>query len=144
VPEPDASFDAVLSTQVLEHVEDPDLYLGEAFRVLRPGGSIVLSTHGIMYYHRDPEDYWRWTMPGLVRLLERHGFVVEERRGVLGLVATGLQHVQDGTYWFLPRPFRPLFTFVMQAIVTFADRRYSAEDRELNGMVLAVRAVRPV
>src|SRR3954453_20656477 len=46
VPAPDDSFDALLSTQVLEHVDDPALYLAEAHRVLRPGGRMLLSTHG--------------------------------------------------------------------------------------------------
>lgn len=41
---PDESFDTVLSFQVIEHVHDPDRYLSEARRVLRPGGSLVLTT----------------------------------------------------------------------------------------------------
>ena len=51
---PDASADAVLSTQVLEHVGDPSMYLAEAFRVLKPGGLLLLSTHGIWWYHPIP------------------------------------------------------------------------------------------
>src|SRR4051794_6128788 len=43
VPCADESFDAVLSTQVLEHVDDPGLYLSECHRVLRPGGRLLLS-----------------------------------------------------------------------------------------------------
>lgn len=140
VPMPDGSFDLVLSTQVLEHVEDPDLYLRECRRLMRPGGSLVLSTHGIMYYHRDPEDYWRWTMVGLCQLLSRHGLVVREKRGVLGLAAVGLQHFQDGVYWYVPKLLRPVFTLIMQFFIKRVDRRYSAQAREDNGMVIAVRA----
>ncbi|MBW8792225.1 MAG: methyltransferase domain-containing protein [Streptomyces sp.] len=142
VPLPDHSCDVVLSTQVLEHVEDPDLYVAECARLLNDTGSLVLSTHGIMYYHRDPEDYWRWTMAGLTRLLSRHGLDVVERRGVLGLPATGLQLFQDGLYHSLPRPARPLFALLMQLLVKVADRRSTAQAREENGMVIAVRAVR--
>src|SRR3954452_20960562 len=40
VPCPDDSFDAVLSTQVLEHVVDPSVYLTECFRALKPGGRL--------------------------------------------------------------------------------------------------------
>ena len=65
LPVADASFDAILSTQVLEHVEDPVLYLAECSRVLRPGGRMLLSTHGIFVYHPDPVDLWRWTCEGL-------------------------------------------------------------------------------
>jgi SAM-dependent methyltransferase len=41
-PAPDASFDGVLSTQVLEHVPDPRAYLLEAYRMVKPGGCLVL------------------------------------------------------------------------------------------------------
>src|SRR5262249_6697807 len=39
---PDASFDAAVSTQVIEYVDDVDLALREIRRVLRPGGRLVL------------------------------------------------------------------------------------------------------
>lgn len=44
LPFPDASFDLVVSFQVLEHVPDAPAFLGELKRVLRPEGSIILTT----------------------------------------------------------------------------------------------------
>jgi len=41
IPFPDASFDLVVNNQVMEHVEDLDLVLGEIHRVLRPGGQVL-------------------------------------------------------------------------------------------------------
>ena len=46
VPEKAAVFDLVLSAQVLEHVENPSVYLSECFRLLKPGGNLLLTTHG--------------------------------------------------------------------------------------------------
>jgi ubiquinone/menaquinone biosynthesis C-methylase UbiE len=43
LPFADESFDIVYSLNVLEHTEDPVLTLGEAFRVLKPGGLIYIS-----------------------------------------------------------------------------------------------------
>ncbi len=40
----DASFDLIVSFEVYEHLEEPEVYLSECRRVLRPGGRLVLST----------------------------------------------------------------------------------------------------
>jgi SAM-dependent methyltransferase len=71
---PDTSCDVVLSIQVLEHVRDLDRYFAEARRILRPGGKLLLSTHGTWLFHPHPEDHRRWTMPGLVEEIRRQGF----------------------------------------------------------------------
>jgi SAM-dependent methyltransferase len=84
---PDAAFDLVLSFQVLEHVRDLDTYLSEARRLLRPGGKLLLSTHGTWLYHPHPEDHRRWTREGLVNELQSRGFAIESCRPVVGPLA---------------------------------------------------------
>lgn len=74
--EPEGSFDAVLSSQVLEHVPDPWRYLAECRRVMKPGGEILLSTHGMFHEHGCPHDYHRWTARGLECLFQNAGFEV--------------------------------------------------------------------
>jgi SAM-dependent methyltransferase len=143
LPVADASADAVLSTQVLEHVADPGLYLQECFRVLRPGGRMLLSTHGLMVYHPDPVDLWRWTCAGLRQAVEAHGFRIVRFEGVMGLAATGLQFVQDAVYWRAPRRVRPVIAFVMQALIRLAERFERPQHRELNALVFALVAERP-
>src|SRR6266850_8470425 len=76
IPCVEGSFDCVLSSQVLEHVVDPQQYLKEAWRVLRPSGSLILTTHGIWPYHPDPNDYWRWTIEGLQHEISKVGFQI--------------------------------------------------------------------
>jgi len=143
IPAPDASFDAVLSTQVLEHVGDPQLYLAESFRVLRPQGRMLLSTHGTFSYHPDPVDYWRWTCAGLRRIVAAEGFVVERFEGIVGMGATGLQLFQESIYYRAPRLVRPALATVIQALMALADRLEPAELRDMNGSVFALVARRP-
>jgi SAM-dependent methyltransferase len=83
----DGSADLVLSFQVLEHVRDVGRYLGEARRILRESGWLVLSTHGTWLYHPHPEDHRRWTREGLLAELASHGFETYECVPVLGPLA---------------------------------------------------------
>ena len=73
LPVDDASFDVVLCTQVLEHVEHPGKAVQELHRATAPGGRVLASTHGVQVYHPSPTDYWRWTHTGLAALFEQNG-----------------------------------------------------------------------
>jgi SAM-dependent methyltransferase len=143
VPVADGTFDAVVSTQVLEHVLDPALYLSECARVLRPGGRLLLSTHGIFIYHPDPVDYWRWTSAGLRHVVEAAGLEVVRFEGIIGLLATGIQLVQDAVYWHLPRPLRPLLAGLLQAAAAVADRLEGPRSRNMNAQVFGLVAAKP-
>ena len=143
LPVQDESFDAVISTQVLEHAEDPARHLAECRRVLRPGGRLLLSTHGIMVWHPDPVDHWRWTCSGLRKVVEDAGLRVVQLEGIVGLAATGLQLLQDAIYWRAPAPLRPPLALVFQPLIALADRLEPRASKDMNAMVLAVVARRP-
>ena len=140
VPVADGSVDVVVSTQVLEHVADPALYLAECARVLRPGGRMLLSTHGLMVFHPDPVDYWRWTCDGLRRVVEQAGLRVVRFEGIMGLTATGLQLVQDAWYWRVPRRLRHLVALLLQSLIRVAERLERPESRNMNALVFALVA----
>lgn len=143
LPVDDEAFDAVLSTQVLEHVADPATYLAECRRVLRPGGRLLLSTHGMMVYHPDPVDYWRWTGAGLARVVSEAGLEIVHREGIMGLSAVGLQFAQDSVYHRLPRRLRAPVALVFQTLIALSDRLAPAGGQDGNALVFAIVAQRP-
>lgn len=78
LPFGEATFDAVVSDQVLEHVEgDPRRAVDESFRVLKPGGLLLHTTCFINPIHEGPSDFWRFTPEALKLLVGQQGEIVE-------------------------------------------------------------------
>jgi SAM-dependent methyltransferase len=71
LPIPDASIDTVLSTQVLEHVPEPQEYLEEVGRVLRPHGTFILTCPMAFMLHEEPYDFYRYTEHGIRYMLNK-------------------------------------------------------------------------
>jgi|JI6StandDraft_1071083.scaffolds.fasta_scaffold00181_26 SAM-dependent methyltransferase len=129
---PDASFDVVLSTQVFEHVEDPAAYLRECQRLLKPGGKLVLSTHGTFPDHGAPWDFQRWTPHGLARDLKTAGFEIDiiwrltsGPRAVLQLWELNMERLRcdHGTFGFLFRALRWITRRQRTRFHSWADQR---------------------
>jgi SAM-dependent methyltransferase len=68
------TFDAVLCTQVLEHVEWPRESVSEMFRVLKPGGSLYMTLPMAQGEHQVPYDFFRYTSYGIRSICQGAGF----------------------------------------------------------------------
>lgn len=141
---PDNYADIILSNQVLEHVDSPEGYLQEAIRILKPGGKLLLTTHGYWYYHPTPNDYWRWTSAGLKKIIQQTKFKIESFEGIMGLSASGLQLLQDAFLLKLPKMLHPPFALIMQGLIRLCDRMHSSEQRNRDASLYVVLAQKPV
>ncbi|HWH07273.1 MAG TPA: methyltransferase domain-containing protein [Candidatus Paceibacterota bacterium] len=81
-PIADESYDAVLFINVLEHLYDHRMALREAYRVLRPGGTLHIAVPFMFNVHGSPNDYFRYTKSALTRLLNDSGFAHAEIRAL--------------------------------------------------------------
>src|SRR4051812_38793948 len=73
---PDNKFDCVLCTQVLEHVYEHDRMMKEIHRVLKPGGTIILTVPFAWELHEEPYDFFRYTKHALKELFESSGLQI--------------------------------------------------------------------
>ena len=92
LPFPDGHFDVVVSTEVIEHTVDPSRAIAELTRVLRPGGTLVVTVPNRTWHfavtianalHLRPyEGYENWlSWFTLRREVERNGIAIDELRG---------------------------------------------------------------
>lgn len=106
IPVDNDFFDGVICNAVLEHVEKPDIVMGEISRVLKKGGYLYLCVPFLHPVHLDPTDYQRYTLDGLVKLAEKHGFQVKKAENVhnvyytLGLVIDSWLKSKKGDPWY--------------------------------------------
>ena len=78
MPFADATYSTILCTEVLEHIPDPQKAVDEMYRVLKPGGTLILTTRFLFPVHDAPGDYWRFTPYGLQALFSKWAILEQE------------------------------------------------------------------
>ncbi|NBX83819.1 class I SAM-dependent methyltransferase [bacterium] len=90
LPFKDDSVDAVMNIAVLEHVKEPQAVVKEIYRILKPGGRVLSVVPFVYPFHASPEDYQRYSLPG-IEYLHRDFQLVES--GVCSGPVSGLMCV---------------------------------------------------
>lgn len=70
-------YDCFIGNAVWEHLERPWVASKEVFRILKPGGIFLVSTHQCFPIHGYPSDFFRFSKHALRLLFEDAGFVVD-------------------------------------------------------------------
>lgn len=97
LPFPDASFGAVVSLQVIEHIQTPHEFLSECARVLTPGGLLIMSTPNRLTFSpdgmRNPFHTFEFSPSELHAALARHFASVEVRGTFHGPALRALERI---------------------------------------------------
>ena len=118
---PDASFDLVLCTQVLEHCMNPWTAAREIHRILKPGGHLIASAPHVWFYHPHPTDHWRFTQEGMARLCREAGLEPVTLLAQGGTVLTLGQVLNFLAYGVLGRAGAPFYA-AMNVLAGVGDR----------------------
>lgn len=128
----DKTFDTVLSTELLEHVKNPQKAIDEMKRVLKPNGKLILTTRFIFPLHDTPNDYYRFTKYGLRYLLREWDIVeIEEETDTIGTMAILFQRVaiQCNILNFKPlKVFLHAIAYIIKHFGSIIKEEYGAEN----------------
>lgn len=117
----DASVSSILCTEVLEHLPEPQRAIDEMFRVLQPGGTLLLTTRFLFPIHDAPHDYFRYTKYGLRHLLRRFEILeLKEETDAVGTLAVLLQRLGMQADTLRPGPLRAVWLAAAQAVRPFS------------------------
>lgn len=116
IPMGDHSADLSLCSQVLEHVFDPDRFLADIFRILKPGGQLIITVPFLWDEHEQPYDFSRYSSFGLRHLAAKAGFEVEQAHKTLAdasvLVQLGLAYCFKASRRLVPSLAKPLMAAI--------------------------------
>jgi SAM-dependent methyltransferase len=117
LPLADVCTNAVICTEVLEHVAQPDSVIRESYRILRPGGIFIGSMPFLYRVHADPFDFQRYTAAKFEHMLVQAGFteLVVQPQGFYFTVLAEM--LRDGLNQLKPRLVRwPIALFVVPVL----------------------------
>lgn len=116
IPVENENFDCALCTAVLEHLEEPEIALREAHRVLKPGGYAIYTIPFFWHLHEEPRDFYRYTKHGIKYLFEKAGFELVELKPLSGFWIT---FGTELNYFLSDITRLGLFRFILKPIIAF-------------------------
>ena len=133
IPVRSGSFDSVLCTAVLEHLEEPEQALRECHRVLAKGGVAIYTVPFIWHLHEEPRDFFRFSKYGLRYLFEKADFEILELQALSGFWVTFGQLLVYNHYRHNSGPLRTLrivdaIGLLVQGVAALLDRLDRSEE----------------
>jgi SAM-dependent methyltransferase len=101
----DRSYDSALCFDVLEHVPDPLKAMLEISRILKPGGTLMLSVPHLSRLHEEPNDFFRFTEFAIQYLLKKAGFTKIEiipQGGLFSFLGHQWSTIFVCSFWHVP------------------------------------------
>jgi SAM-dependent methyltransferase len=136
IPVADNSFDMIILTEVLEHLESPEKVLRELRRILKDNGELIASIPFLTSFHVHTGDFQRWTHMKIRTELEHAGFQVEKIDVMGGVIAVVVDlvssHIRHSQSSFTKKVIKNLIQVISPLLLIF-DKRSKYKERITTG-----------
>ena len=142
---PDECADVVISLSVIEHLREPQVFLNESYRILKPGGVMILQAPFQWWVHEAPYDYFRYTPYGFEYMFHKAGFgdvVVEPQSGFFTMWLMKFNYFLLRFYRKKLFPFVPIILsawYINQKIAPVLDRLDRHPELEASGYFVVAK-----
>lgn len=139
LPFEDEYADTVTSFQVMEHLPEPAFFLSECYRILKPGGGLLITVPFMWHVHEAPHDYFRYTRYGLEYLLKKYNFKNIDIQETTGFWQMWILKFNYHTTRFAKGPLKLFWLPVWllgQTITPFIDK-FDAHPQETGSYVIS-------
>ncbi|MFC0773730.1 class I SAM-dependent methyltransferase [Terrimonas alba] len=121
IPFENEKFDAVICTEVLEHVQDFQYLIDEIYRTGKKGADIIVTIPWSARYHYIPYDYFRYTPSSLKTMFKQFSTIKIKNRGT-DLSVIGSKIIVLFFRGFFPRPlwkyiFLPIYLLFLPVLI---------------------------
>jgi SAM-dependent methyltransferase len=137
------SYEVIVCTGLLEHIPDPQRLIDELYRILTPGGRLIISASAIFSFHEGPNNFFHFTPYGFQVLFKQwSGF--DSLKGssqpfeTIGIL---MQRILMQTHISpLMRPIIEIFALIIPVFDRFVGKQYDSawektEDHEIDSML---------
>ncbi len=118
LPVEDEQFDLVILTEVIEHLEEPTRVINESFRILKQGGIVIITSPFMIGFHASPNDFQRFTIPGIKQLLHQFEVLEVKSYGPTGSLLWILQEWLALWFSFSSKKLHVLFVLVFMVLTS--------------------------
>jgi SAM-dependent methyltransferase len=109
IPFPDGHFDSILCSEVFEHIFNLKEILRELYRVLKPGGKMLITCPFVWNEHEVPHDFARYTRFALESMINETGFKIVEFHKAGNFITTIFQLITLYFFTVFKGPWRKVF-----------------------------------
>jgi len=122
------SYPVILCIGLLEHISEPQRFIDELHRILKPGGKVLISCSSCFSFHECPDDYFHYTPYGLEILFKKWSRfeLLQGSCGPFETLGILMQRIHMQCEIFPPlRPFIEVMYHLLPKLDRFVSRQYN-------------------